>query len=167
MSIVRRRMFRMTLAFFTACTLAIVLLSIKWGPQLSTSNVIACLQNGQLIVEWGEYVTYRKYVTDTFRMNRLIPAFYFEHEVRLGKSGTISIPGIYVCVVLGVLWVISGRRAVRGRESTLCENCAYDLTGNASGRCPECGASTSIGDKPRLESRGECSMSDGDLLPKR
>jgi hypothetical protein len=41
--------------------------------------------------------------------------------------------------VLPCLWAVSEsrrrRRAVRGR----CDACGYDLTGNASGVCPECG----------------------------
>lgn len=40
------------------------------------------------------------------------------------------------------LWLaLAGRRAFRGRRLRpgLCRHCGYDLTGNQSGRCPECG----------------------------
>lgn len=36
----------------------------------------------------------------------------------------------------GLLWWLDSRRPRRGR----CVNCGYDLTGNVSGTCPECGA---------------------------
>ncbi len=36
----------------------------------------------------------------------------------------------------GVFWLLDRRRATPG----LCANCGYDLTGNVSGRCSECGA---------------------------
>lgn len=39
-----------------------------------------------------------------------------------------------------ILW-LCGRRAFRRRRN-LCVECGYDLTGNVSGRCPECGCST-------------------------
>jgi hypothetical protein len=43
----------------------------------------------------------------------------------------------------GVVWLAWGRRRVirRGRKGAgRCVACGYDLTGNTSGRCPECGA---------------------------
>ena len=38
--------------------------------------------------------------------------------------------------ILPVTWVVS---LVRRKRTGLCSNCAYNLTGNASGICPECG----------------------------
>ena len=34
------------------------------------------------------------------------------------------------------------------RDLTMCSNCLYDLTGNTSGKCPECGAETGAGKCP-------------------
>lgn len=45
-------------------------------------------------------------------------------------------------VVLVFLCVVLIRRLTRGsrrRALGLCPRCAYNLTGNSSGRCPECG----------------------------
>ena len=65
----------------------------------------------------------------------------------LPKSGW-NLPARYVSVPLwlafllvmlptAVLW-----RRSRGSEPGLCSFCGYDLTGNISGRCPECGEAT-------------------------
>lgn len=42
-----------------------------------------------------------------------------------------------------VLGCIAGARRLPNeyREDSACSNCGYDLTGNATGACPECGAS--------------------------
>jgi hypothetical protein len=39
-------------------------------------------------------------------------------------------------IVTILLWYLDRRRSQPGH----CEDCGYDLTGNVSGRCPECGA---------------------------
>jgi hypothetical protein len=40
-----------------------------------------------------------------------------------------------VATPTGVLWLVDRRRIPPGH----CQHCGYDLTGNISGRCPECG----------------------------
>jgi hypothetical protein len=40
-------------------------------------------------------------------------------------------------------WIVSGWRTRRG----LCASCGYDLTGNVSGKCPECGLPTEPSDE--------------------
>jgi len=49
----------------------------------------------------------------------------------------ISVPVWLILALLAV--VLVGARFLRRTPKTHCE-CGYDLTGNASGRCPECGA---------------------------
>lgn len=55
-----------------------------------------------------------------------------------GLSDTVHIPiwipGVCLILLGSALWFF-GSRAVPG----FCRKCGYDLTGNASGRCPECG----------------------------
>lgn len=50
--------------------------------------------------------------------------------------------GPWLCLGVGylifVVIVLLARRAPR--DSRYCVSCSYDLTGNTSGRCPECGA---------------------------
>jgi hypothetical protein len=53
----------------------------------------------------------------------------------------VAIVGTWVVVRLAVLWVV--RLLVRQvvlQTGSLCRSCGYDLTGNVSGLCPECGA---------------------------
>jgi hypothetical protein len=53
--------------------------------------------------------------------------------------GFIDIPLLGVLILLAIptvlLWWADRRRIAPGH----CRNCGYDMTGNVSGRCPECG----------------------------
>jgi hypothetical protein len=42
-------------------------------------------------------------------------------------------------VLLPVVWFANWRRRRRLRDFSICWRCRYDLTGNVSGVCPECG----------------------------
>jgi hypothetical protein len=42
-----------------------------------------------------------------------------------------------------------GRRMARVPDHPVCRACGYNLTGNVSGRCPECGARVDAHDSPR------------------
>jgi hypothetical protein len=69
--------------------------------------------------------------------------------VRWGLLGTNAI----VCFLPGLAYFYwrQKRRIVRferRRRSGRCGTCDYDLTGNISGRCPECGASVERGETP-------------------
>jgi len=44
------------------------------------------------------------------------------------------IPFLVGLASFGIIWGI-----IRRRTGTLCDRCGYDLTGNVSGVCPECG----------------------------
>jgi hypothetical protein len=50
-------------------------------------------------------------------------------------------PFLVIAVPTALLW--RQRRFARGH----CQHCGYDLTGNVSGRCPECGATCSVADR--------------------
>lgn len=56
------------------------------------------------------------------------------------KKNVASIPTFVVPIALAILpaaWAMS--RPEQRRRRGLCVTCAYDLTGNTSGTCPECG----------------------------
>ena len=56
--------------------------------------------------------------------------------------GILVLPG--ACV--GALIARRGRRVIPAGH---CQTCAYDLTGNTSGTCPECGTDSDEGRTPR------------------
>ena len=50
-----------------------------------------------------------------------------------------SLTGLGMIVLPPVVGMPAALRARSRRRRGLCINCAYDLTGNVSGVCPECG----------------------------
>ena len=74
------------------------------------------------------------------------PGFHFRHftwpgQFPGGTYWTLAISPGYVMLlsaILPVMWV-NRRRLKRRNHNGLCEACGYDLTGNVSGVCPECG----------------------------
>lgn len=78
----------------------------------------------------------------------LILAFALTRATNLragaGNSVAVGFAIAVLCVLIatGRLTIHISRRANRHRSSPsrFCDACEYDLTGNTSGRCPECGA---------------------------
>jgi predicted membrane protein len=48
------------------------------------------------------------------------------------------LPGAFVAAIVGIPFLVARRKPPPGH----CSKCGYALTGNESGTCPECGAST-------------------------
>ncbi len=88
-------------------------------------------------VKWSIATTY----STAYEGGRAVEVKAKRREIGLG------LPAWFVCVVAGAYPTITfirgplRRRYSRRfrRERGLCERCAYDLTGNTSGVCPECG----------------------------
>ena len=58
------------------------------------------------------------------------------------RSPQIKIPYVFIVLaelVLRVTWLIRKLRRAMSNRAHLCPTCRYDLTGNISGVCPECG----------------------------
>lgn len=51
----------------------------------------------------------------------------------------VLIPSWLPASVLAFVGLFVSRRFVRRERMGLCQQCSYDLTGNVSGKCPECG----------------------------
>ncbi|MCO6436271.1 MAG: hypothetical protein J5J06_04200 [Phycisphaerae bacterium] len=66
------------------------------------------------------------------------PSAYRRCDVLVDLRATAIVAALYPG--LSIL-MFRARRYIRRRRG-LCLNCAYDLQGNVSGTCPECGAST-------------------------
>ena len=83
----------------------------------------------------------------------LIPSLLITIELNRLFRGTfgVRLPSVLVyamaCICVQVGWVIAIRRSVRRRVREelyelgvpVCTACGYDLTGNITGTCPECG----------------------------
>lgn len=52
----------------------------------------------------------------------------------------IFVPLGTVALILGLVQLVRTRRGPQTYQFRLCSQCGYNLTGNKSGRCPECGA---------------------------
>lgn len=54
--------------------------------------------------------------------------------------------GVLLCVGIffGASWYLLKTRSMPKYASGYCQECGYDLTGNDSGRCPECGNSIEV-----------------------
>lgn len=69
--------------------------------------------------------------------------FIFVHEGTVDKLALIAVifstPIVLViAIVTGIPFWLARRRDMR-KKTGHCRFCGYDLTGNRSGRCPECG----------------------------
>ena len=66
------------------------------------------------------------------------------HDTYVGTAGvTMSVPLLIALSALLPLWRAASwlrRHLIRRRRPGTCRKCDYDLTGNVSGICPECGA---------------------------
>lgn len=74
-------------------------------------------------------------------------ANYMTHGMK--ARATIPLSAIVIVSVLGILvepciWLRRWRRRIERRRLGLCMECGYDLTGNVSGVCPECGTGKGV-----------------------
>ncbi|HEX5244640.1 MAG TPA: hypothetical protein VFW23_15355 [Tepidisphaeraceae bacterium] len=108
--------------------------------------------------ENGWYLT-RKQPFDLYRVfprqpgdhswHKDIAGVRFTRALELGGNSSRSmigfvliVPHAYVCAALVILPALRARRVLRRRRANrrgLCQTCFYDLKGNVSGVCPECG----------------------------
>ena len=65
---------------------------------------------------------------------------YFDAPISGGHTAFVPcwMPFLFVVFPTAILWYLDHRRIPPGH----CKKCGYDLTGNTSGRCPECGTGT-------------------------
>lgn len=69
----------------------------------------------------------------------LLSKFYSPRFSVAGRSFTFTLPLLYPFLLIAVFTAIAWRRSRPVDNS--CHSCGYDLTGNVSGNCPECGQS--------------------------
>jgi len=65
---------------------------------------------------------------------------HFGEQIALPLLWELSLFALLIVAIGMTIWILC--RIIRGAvviPSMLCQNCGYNLTGNVSGRCPECG----------------------------
>jgi hypothetical protein len=75
-----------------------------------------------------------------------------------GGGATISYTGLAVgscMLLLSIVTIHAGVRRQRREDAGRCEKCLYDLTGNVSGVCPECGTPTPAGIRRERAAKAE------------
>jgi len=76
----------------------------------------------------------------------LIGDIVWRIRIRLDQ-GDVDIPlwVPFLILALATGWLFSSdHRRRKRRGAGCCEKCRYDLTGNTTGRCPECGSVTTL-----------------------
>jgi len=93
-------------------------------------------------IDWwyGDWISVRAGHQDFLAAGVVYRQWYSVAEI----SATILI-GVGTIGLLLALAIIGVRRVRRRRPPGSCGKCAYDLTGNTSGVCPECGSSVAGG----------------------
>ena len=120
---------------------------VRWVNPASTWSLH--LAGGNLTVRWakpapGSWFTNltgrpRWEVGENDHPMRLWPVFRRFANPLVGRVSSIGVPlgiPLLVCVFTIILLMRLDRRRILPGH---CQNCGYDLTGNVSGRCPECG----------------------------
>lgn len=135
--------------------IALFLLSIPWGFVLGGRSQTLILDGGRL--SWfasGSSTVYpataRPPPTGVY-WGPSLPEFGVEFSLwpRFLRI-PLWLPFVFVAVPIAFLWWVD-RLALPG----FCAACGYDLTGNVSGRCPECGTPTSAApSSPKHEDAG-------------
>jgi len=134
---------------FTGASLLILLFwggSLPIGHAFPMRTVDVCFDDGYLEVEWGspQKIGYYSGMAGN-RWGFDLPTL----ESRSGWS-RVSVPLwcplLATIIPAAVFWWTDRRRY----PTAHCQHCGYDLTGNVSGRCPECG--TAVGDNKPADS---------------
>ena len=113
--------------------------SVPWRWMYDAQHVSAWLDTGCVIVLWARQMPPRKWARGWRVVRRTQRWWYWWPEIQhvLGSCDLILplwIPFLVVLVPTAYLgW--TDRRTPPGH----CQKCGYNLTGNVSGICPECG----------------------------
>ena len=124
------------------------LLSYFWSLDASVTRFAVRLRAGASVLNWWESSV--DFSWPEFRISRSSRETLLSNEWLPSRLSMNVNPGGYLSVVIIPLWIPIGITALltvilfyRDRRRCIppghCRKCGYDLTGNMSGVCPECG----------------------------
>jgi hypothetical protein len=121
--------------------IAVILLAIGGLTPLG-ALVVGTLRKGRRYLRRHWYFVAGYYALETalmmgmFCWSRIVP---WPHEQPVPLMCTFGVVAILGGPILGLILIARISAASRYPDGA-CQKCGYDLTGNVSGRCPECGA---------------------------
>lgn len=115
-------------------------------PEYRTPGIVDALSFGVLMQPIGMFLGFIgavivATVPNNTRMDRSVPLIFLPIFVA-GVLGCLIDPrvGVLAAASMGVVMPVIAWRTCRIIPPGRCQKCAYDLTDNATGVCPECGA---------------------------
>jgi hypothetical protein len=75
-----------------------------------------------------------------YQLGMMWPSIVLNSSRHGNEPESIVVPVWLISAVMTLPWLAVWMRAVQRIQAGSCRSCGYDLTGNVSGRCPECGA---------------------------
>jgi hypothetical protein len=116
--------------------------SLWFRPAYQARNSVFVIGGGAFSINWSNSGSWNQQpgwrcVFQSSSTERLLWFPYYTHD---GPLGGLFIVPLWVPLIPLVAWTVWTWRRIRRHGPGTCHACGYDLTGNRSGRCPECGA---------------------------
>lgn len=127
-----------------AGTLLLWPISLEWPLGLQVSNFVLAWYNGGVSLDWYANGVFQSRI-GTVDLRYAGPlntdyGFHWPHFNLNPTASSIEMPCWLLMIAAGAptvfLFLLDRRRIPAGH----CKNCGYNLTGNMSGVCPECGS---------------------------
>ncbi len=150
---------RVTIAA-SAAVAAATLLVASFGRSIALDHVrdypgwVLNAYDGKVSYQWWVDRPEQTHTPDAWRIGSLLLDLFVAYSGTYHLPGNLMVCGIYYVVVVPLwlptvilaayaalnVWRWRCRRVRPGH----CASCGYDLTGNISGRCPECGVTVTV-----------------------
>ena len=130
---------------FCALIVAAAIADLRWSFRWQGKHGAVAITAGSIVLDWGEFERKRRGFVINVAYDNISEAWtawtrdYWRPKwASLGGQNLIYLPLWIPFILVGIptawLWRLDRRRPAPGH----CR-CGYDLTGNRTGRCPECG----------------------------
>ena len=107
--------------------------TIEYGS--NNTSYMFIQENGRILIGSGKPITFG------WKIQRINPATLGPGAMNVFDMGNGGIPHFLICIIFAILpaiWLFKWNKR-RKLGPNACPSCGYDLTGNESGVCPECG----------------------------